>query len=538
MLTFSRLFALILLTTALCFVACKSDDPPPPPPPAVAAGTITNLQVADIADNGNGLDMDITFDPAPDENRVGSYRILVLKSAVAAGFTLDQAEQLGTDRYTTVAKQGGPIQQVLPADARDTDGEAIVNEVAYKLIVMSVADGTTATLNALSAASNEVTLTSPPNPVAAPAVDMPTGADIDNYGDGRDLEVTFQPASDESLVDHYRIIAVTSASAAGFTLNAANALAQDQYVVVDKSGSTLVVTFAKATKDSDGARITEDVDYQVFVLSVADGTTATINGLSEASAAVKLERITTADVTYISNDGVMISDGNQVVLIDALHRMGANSGWITAPITEMNKIENASSPYDQVDLVLITHNHGDHYHSASINAHLTNNPNVRLIAPPAVAANFAGSSQVIAISPARGQKSSTIVNNIKVTILNMAHFIPPNSTGWPTMENYAYIVEIGGKRFLHLGDNAMTSANLKNLKIAEEEQIDVVMLPAIFSSIHLSASARDAMQEHIAPKHIIALHLLSGSVAQTSFNIKGIYPDATIFTTPFEVASY
>lgn len=530
-------FTVFLIIAAICLSACKSDDPPPPPPP-IAAAAISNLQVTDIADNGNGLDLQVAFDGVNDEKRVEAYRVFVVKSGAVAGFSLDMAEQLSADRYTTFAKQGGAIRQSLPADASDTDGDPVANDVSYQVFIMSVADGTIATINALSDASDEITLTSPPNPTSSSPAGKPSGADIDNFGDGRDLEVQFPAAMEENLVDHYRMIAVPAASASSFSLNNANSLAQDQYTVVDKTGTDLTATFEKTTKDSEGNDIADDTDYQAFVLSVADGVTATVNAISEASDVISMKRVTTVDVTYISNDGVMISDGDKVVLIDAIHRMDASSGWITPPLSEITKIENANAPYDQVDLVLVTHNHGDHYSIAAINNHLTNNPHARLIAPPQVAANFPGSSQIVSIAPARGQKDSTTVNGVKVTVLHMAHFIPPNSSGWPSMENYAYIVEVGGKRFLHLGDNAMTTANLKNLKIAEEEQIDVVMLPAIFSSVHLTPQARDAMQAHIAPKHIIALHIFQSSIGQITFNIKGIYPDATIFTTPFEVVSY
>ena len=79
---------------------------------------------------------------------------------------------------------------------------------------------------------------------------------------------------------------------------------------------------------------------------------------------------TTVTITYLQNDGVLIADEDNKVLIDAI----ANpSGWITLNGAETSKLNNAQAPYDDVDLVLITHNHGDHYSTSAVNTHLSNN---------------------------------------------------------------------------------------------------------------------------------------------------------------------
>lgn len=109
-------------------------------------------------------------------------------------------------------------------------------------------------------------------------------------------------------------------------------------------------------------------------------------------------------ITYLQNDGVLISDGTHKVLIDAIFNFA--SGWINLNAAEAAKIINAQAPYDDIDLVLITHNHGDHYSPGAVNTHLSNNANTKLMAPPPVAANFSG-TQIGQRQPGAGPEPGT-----------------------------------------------------------------------------------------------------------------------------------
>ena len=120
---------------------------------------VSNIQVADVADNGNGQDLQVSFNKAVNESKVGEYRIIAVKSTGAAGFDLTAANSVTAGNYTSVTPNGNNISQVLSAGAKDKDGDLIANQVAYKVFVLSVADGINATINALSSASAEITLT-------------------------------------------------------------------------------------------------------------------------------------------------------------------------------------------------------------------------------------------------------------------------------------------------------------------------------------------------------------------------------------------
>lgn len=112
-----------------------------------AAQAVTNIAGADIGNNNNGSDLQITFNKAADETKVGSYRIIVVKN----GKTLDlaAANAISASNYTSVTKTGSNLTVQLSSGARDSDGDAITNGT-YKVYVLSVADGVNANLNALA----------------------------------------------------------------------------------------------------------------------------------------------------------------------------------------------------------------------------------------------------------------------------------------------------------------------------------------------------------------------------------------------------
>ena len=62
------------------------------------------------------------------------------------------------------------------------------------------------------------------------------------------------------------------------------------------------------------------------------------------------------EITYIANEGVLISADGKQVLIDGLHReYGPEYAFL--PAAEREKIETAKAPFDQIDLVLVSHRH-------------------------------------------------------------------------------------------------------------------------------------------------------------------------------------
>ena len=125
-----------------------------------------------------------------------------------------------------------------------------------------------------------------------------------------------------------------------------------------------------------------------------------------------------------------------------------------------------------------------------MNTHLSNNANAKLIAPPSVAANFSG-TQIVNINPARGQSQALTVNGIEVEVLHLRHF-DAFGNDFSGVQNFGYLVKIGGKNILHLGDVDMTVQNFQNFGLAEKG-IDFVLIPTFNTPAHFMTSHRDAL---------------------------------------------
>ena len=87
-------------------------------------------------------------------------------------------------------------------------------------------------------------------------------------------------------------------------------------------------------------------------------------------------------ITFLANEGVMLSSSGHKVLIDALF-LSYGPGYAVPADSTQRSLHNARSPFDLVDLILVTHRHGDHFHPAPAAAHLRTNPRAHLVTFPA-----------------------------------------------------------------------------------------------------------------------------------------------------------
>jgi len=304
----NRKFLLLLMGLSsfiILSMACSSDSPVETPMEdtevAVETDAVSNVIISDIGENGNGLDLSVSFDKVAVESKVSEYRIFVIKSASASTFDLAAANSVTSENYTRVPKTGENISIILTSDTKDIDGDLLQNDVGYIVHILTMADGTNSNINALSTASNSLTLRSS-------AVLNVIIADIGENGNGLDLSVSFHKAADESKVSEYRILVLKSAAASTFDLLTANSVTSENYTQVPKTGENISIILTSDAKDIDGDLIHNAVSYIVHILTVADGTNSNINALSNASNTLTIQFLAATSVTNIvgidiSNNG-------------------------------------------------------------------------------------------------------------------------------------------------------------------------------------------------------------------------------------------
>lgn len=371
----------------------------------------------------------------------------------------------------------------------------------------------------------------------APVVTSLMLDDITNNANAGDFEISFTKASDESKISEYRVIMVKSAVASGFQTSTANAVTADRYLAVAKTNNNAKVTLPTNSLDSDGEAIIEGTLYTAFVLSVADGINAKDNALSAPSNSIKAAQ-TTVKITFVADDGVIITDGTKTVIVDAMppsfsvNISGTVTSWIPAASGLITAIQNGTPPYDNISVILVTHDHLDHWAIGSTGNFLNSHLQAKLIGPPQVVSNFTGNAQVVPLNPALFQSEETTIDGIKVKALRMVHF---NNFGldFSSVQNFAFLIEIGGKKILHLGDADYTTQNFSSFDLVNEN-VDVVIVPA--ATIKLTSPNMDLVRTLIAPGHIIAAHLETN---KTESQVKAVWGnDIDVFTKSLQFLRY
>ncbi|MGG6309473.1 stalk domain-containing protein [Paenibacillus macerans] len=332
----------------------------------------TNVKVSDVSDFGDGRDLSVTFARASNESSIANYRVFAVKTKDAGNFNLTKANSVSSSYSTVVYKSGSgsTLTGQLTSSSRDTSGELIKNGVSYTVFVLSVSSNSGLS-NKLSSASSAFMLGT--GSVISPVVTKVE--DWNDYGDGRDLRISFNRVSDESRIGSYRIFVVKASDYANFSLSKANAVGSANYTQVNKTGYNITqYTLSSGARDVDGATIRNGVSYRVFVMAVGTGSYAGTNALSSASSAITLtngntvglvSNLTVTDVsdyndgrdlrvsftrasdeTYISHYRIMVvkaSDANNFTLAKAINVGSANYTYVSKGSSTLSTILNTSA---------------------------------------------------------------------------------------------------------------------------------------------------------------------------------------------------
>lgn len=88
----------------------------------------------------------------------------------------------------------------------------------------------------------------------------------------------------------------------------------------------------------------------------------------------------TGQVRHIGNAGLLIEQGDTKILFDPLYRNGYNN-YHLVPADVKAAIIAGAAPFDNIDAVLISHAHGDHFDAQDLLAFHAGNPEALIIGP-------------------------------------------------------------------------------------------------------------------------------------------------------------
>jgi L-ascorbate metabolism protein UlaG (beta-lactamase superfamily) len=246
---------------------------------------------------------------------------------------------------------------------------------------------------------------------------------------------------------------------------------------------------------------------------------------------------TPLEVTYIANEGFLISAGSSKVLIDALHE----NPWAyeNTPEDALAAMSAGEPPFDGVDLLIASHHHADHFSAHLAHPYLAQHPEVTFISSQNAVdtlAEFAGdgyesiAGQVRNVNPEWGSSEEVMVDGITVRLLTLNHAGPDREEG-PVL-TLGSLVKLGGRAILHLADmvDVTTADYLVGYGLAGEE-IDVLFLDHFFL---LGEIGPDLVRDHINPKQIVMMHLRPEERGEVRQQVQAIFPEAVVFDMPME----
>ncbi len=175
-------------------------------------------------------------------------------------------------------------------------------------------------------------------------------------------------------------------------------------------------------------------------------------------------------VTYLGNCGFLYANEKDKVLVDPFGTEYGNFFHLPSSNT-LSQVNRSRPPFDGIDLLLITHIHGDHYTPSLVEEFLKNNSNTRAVLPPQVLKDMQKkcgdftkiSAQIISPELKMNESRKLRVNDVELTVVRMQHGarrdiskVPSSEyTEYEKTENYGYIFTIGKKKVFHQGDGCL-----------------------------------------------------------------------------------
>jgi L-ascorbate metabolism protein UlaG (beta-lactamase superfamily) len=210
-------------------------------------------------------------------------------------------------------------------------------------------------------------------------------------------------------------------------------------------------------------------------------------------------------LTYIANEGVVVSSGASKILIDAL--FDKPNPEYRAPSPEvLEKIMKGEAPYDGVDLALVTHNHPDHFDASLAARYLVASPGTVFVGPAdAVAAMRAAANdwatiepRVVSLDIKIGEKSTKELKGISLTALRTKH-----SGEQESPMNLMYLFDLDGWRVFHEGDSTGKAGVCSDSALGGVT-VDLALVHFWFP---LDPDCARFLQEGLKPSHIALMHL-------------------------------
>jgi len=234
-------------------------------------------------------------------------------------------------------------------------------------------------------------------------------------------------------------------------------------------------------------------------------------------------------ITYIANCGYMVEVDAHKIIIDGLFKRGHNH-YPTPDTTTQKLLVSNLYPFNDIELILVSHTHEDHFDNEMVTECMLNNPSVKLMCPQQVIDSIRENesvynilkTRIIECTPDTFTSQLVHVNNIVIYACRLAH---PGEK-YNDVQNIAYLISINGKTVFHSADIDPSQIDKYSGVKLNELNIDIGMINEDFAKVENAGLAK----KFINARYNIAMHLPESAAIAWLDSFKDT-PD--IFSNPF-----
>lgn len=229
-------------------------------------------------------------------------------------------------------------------------------------------------------------------------------------------------------------------------------------------------------------------------------------------------------VTYLANEGILLTDGNTKVLVDALFRDSLDD-YARHEAETQERLESGKPPFDGVTLALATHYHLDHWDAGAISRFLRLNPG----------AMFASTPQATGMIPRSLQRRTRVLwpgdapLHIEAAGVRVEAF--PLEHG--QTQNMAYAISMGGRTLIHVGDAEPTKVNFDRLLTKQRPHVAFVPFWWL-----LDQESRAFVTERWKPQQVAAFHFGATDAREAAERVRRAVQGVWLCVRPGESRSY
>ena len=272
----------------------------------------------------------------------------------------------------------------------------------------------------------------------------------------------------------------------------------------------------------------------VLLLPLQAGTSSAQDAPARQEPTPKVKGV---DVTFLANAGFFLESGRYSVLIDAFLREPSDI-FAGLPEQVYKQLVNVQPPFDDLTIVLVSHDHPDHVQMRGLEKFLGKNAMAVLWVAPEVVRSLQAHARDFGTIQKRIRPIPTAKNSIQEIVHEEMSigFMQLEHRGKPGEEilNLGHLIEMGGVKILHVGDAMPTAENFAPYGLGSMG-IDVAIVPYWFFN---QPKGIRVLREEIRPKSVIVCHVPPSEQEKFGQLLQAQFPEVILFKEALEKRTF